>query len=98
MPRSAHPDKQVRATWWYVATVNRGSLPCGNRAAYNRKEPAVKDSITYVAMDTHKKEHKVALIHPGDDEIVQFSIKNTLAETRKMVRKIKKVAPGRGSA
>jgi len=41
----------------------------------------VKNSITYVAMDTHKKEHKVALHYPGDEEIVQFTVKNTVSDT-----------------
>ena len=53
----------------------------------------MEDSITYVGMDTHKKQHKVALIYPGQDEIVEFSIKNTVVEIRRMVKKIKKTAP-----
>ena len=40
-------------------------------------------------MDTHKKEHKVALHYPGDEEIVQFTVKNTVSDIRKMVNKIK---------
>lgn len=49
----------------------------------------MEDSITYVGMDTHKKQHKVALIYPGQDEIIEFSIKNTVVEIRKMIKKIK---------
>ena len=45
-------------------------------------------------MDTHKKQHRVALVYPNDEVIVEFSIKNTPAEIRKMVRKIKRNAPG----
>ena len=29
----------------------------------------MKNSITYVAMDTHKKEHKIALHYPSDEQI-----------------------------
>lgn len=54
----------------------------------------MKDSITYVAMDTHKKQHRVAMVYPNDEVIVEFSVKNTASEIRKMVRKIKKNAPG----
>jgi len=54
----------------------------------------VKDSITYVAIDTHKKQHRVAMVYPNDEVIVEFSVKNTASEIRKMVRKIKKNAPG----
>jgi transposase len=54
----------------------------------------VKNSITYVAMDTHKKQHRVAIAYPNDEVIVEFSVKNTPSEIRKMVRKIKKNAPG----
>jgi len=55
----------------------------------------VKNSITYVAMDTHKKQHRVAIAYPNDEVIVEFSVKNTPSEIRKMVRKIKKNAPGK---
>ena len=53
----------------------------------------MNNSITYVAMDTHKKEHKVALHYPGDEEIVQFTVKNTVSDIRKMVNKIKNKTP-----
>jgi len=45
-------------------------------------------------MDTHKKDHKIALHYPGDEQIVQFVVKNTAAEIKKMVKKIKKKASG----
>jgi transposase len=54
----------------------------------------VNNSITYVAMDTHKKQHRIAIAYPNDEVIVEFSVKNTAPEIRKMVRKIKKNAPG----
>ncbi|NIP52879.1 MAG: IS110 family transposase [Phycisphaerae bacterium] len=54
----------------------------------------MNDSITYVAMDTHKKEHSVALHHPGQEEIVRFTVRNTAREITKMTRKIIKRAPG----
>lgn len=53
----------------------------------------MKNSITYVAMDTHKKDHKIALHYPNDEQIFQFVIKNTAADIKKMVSKIKKHAP-----
>jgi len=48
---------------------------------------------THVAMDTHKKEHKVALHYPGNGQIVEFTVKNTARDIKKMVNKIKKQAP-----
>jgi transposase len=45
-------------------------------------------------MDTHKKEHKVALHYPGQPEIESLTVKNTASEISKMVRKIKKKASG----
>ena len=53
----------------------------------------MKNSITYVAMDTHKKQHKVAVHYPGDEQIVQFSVKNNARDIKEMVKKIKKQAP-----
>jgi len=52
----------------------------------------MENSITYVAMDTHKKEHKVALHYPCHEEIVRFAVKNTAREIKKLVNKIKKQA------
>ena len=36
----------------------------------------MENSITYVAMDTHKKQHRVALVYPNDEQIIEFSVKN----------------------
>lgn len=54
----------------------------------------MENTITYVAMDTHKKEHKVALHYPGQQEVVSLTVKNTPSEISRMVRKILKKAPG----
>ena len=45
-------------------------------------------------MDTHKKQHKIALHYPQNEEILEFTFKNTVSDIRKMVKKIKKQAPG----
>ncbi|MBA7697656.1 hypothetical protein ES703_106323 [subsurface metagenome] len=37
----------------------------------------MSDCTTYIAMDTHKKEHKVALHYPCHEQIVRFVVKNT---------------------
>jgi transposase len=55
----------------------------------------VEKGITYVAMDTHKKQHRVALVYPNNEEILEFSVKNAPAELRKMVGKIRRNAPGK---
>ena len=54
----------------------------------------MENSITHVAMDTHKKEHNVALHYPGQEEIVRFTVRNTAGDIGKMVKKIVKQAPG----
>jgi len=53
----------------------------------------MNNSITHVAMDTHKKEHKVALHYPCNEEIVRFAVKNNVRDIKRMVNKIKKRAP-----
>jgi transposase len=53
----------------------------------------MKNTITYVAMDTHKKEHKVALHYPDKEVIENITIRNTASEISKMVKKILKKAP-----
>jgi len=55
----------------------------------------MKNSITYIAMDTHKKQHKVALHYPSQEEIVEFTINNTIRDIKKMVKKITRQSPGK---
>jgi len=55
----------------------------------------MENTITYVAMDTHKKQHKIALHYPCHEEIVEFTINNTIGDIKKMVKKIKKQSPGK---
>ena len=38
----------------------------------------MENTITYVGMDTHKKQHKVALHYPDQEEIIEFTVKNTV--------------------
>jgi len=54
----------------------------------------VDNSITHVAMDTHKKEHAVALVDPDTGEVEAFTVKNTVKDITKMVKKIQRQAPG----
>jgi transposase len=54
----------------------------------------VNTSITYVGMDTHKKEHAVAIHYPGQEEIVRLTVRNTAGEIDKMVRRIGKESSG----
>jgi len=55
----------------------------------------MENTITYVAMDTHKKQHKIALHYPCQEEIIEFTVNNTVRDIKKMVNKIKKHAPGK---
>ena len=52
------------------------------------------NSITHVAMDTHKKQHAVALAYPDTGEIQVFTVKNLVKDIKKMVKKIQRKAPG----
>ena len=71
---------------WYVATENRGLLPCGNSAAYNGKEPVVNNSITYVAMDTHKKEPRVEGVKRPEPVVTVFRKRTTPEGLNKVAR------------
>ncbi len=50
--------------------------------------------ITYVAMDVHKKQHSVAMILPGSDQITEWTLHNNDREIKRMVKRLEKVAPG----
>jgi transposase len=54
----------------------------------------MKDSTTYVALDTHKKEHTVGLLLPRQEEPETWTIRNTKRDVRRMVRRIFRRAPG----
>lgn len=54
----------------------------------------MKDSITYVGMDVHKNEHKVALLSPGGDVIEQWVVKNQAREIKRMVKRIRRKVSG----
>lgn len=54
----------------------------------------MNDMITYVGIDAHKKQHKLAAILPGSDEIIEMVIANTPREIAKMVKKLKKLSLG----
>jgi transposase len=54
----------------------------------------VKTSITYVARDTHKKQHHVAWLHPETGEIQQFTVVNSPREIERMIKKLRPQAPG----
>jgi hypothetical protein len=38
----------------------------------------VKTTITHVAMDTHRKQHQVAWVHPETAEVQEFTVPNTV--------------------
>ena len=54
----------------------------------------MKTSITHVAMDVHKKQHDVALVYPDTGELQRFTVRNTQEELARMVKRIRKQAPG----
>ncbi len=45
-------------------------------------------------MDTHKKQHRIAWVHPDTGEIEEFRVANTTREIERMVKKIRRQALG----
>jgi len=54
----------------------------------------MEESTTFVAMDVHKKQHTVAMLLPRAETPEQWKVANTAAHLRKMVRRIRRKAPG----
>jgi transposase len=54
----------------------------------------VSTMITFVALDSHKKEHLVAVLYPHTGELAQWTVRNSQKDVAKMVKKIKQQAPG----
>jgi transposase len=54
----------------------------------------VSTMITFVALDSHKKEHAVAVVYPHTGELAQWTVRNTQKDVAKMVKNIKRQTPG----
>ena len=54
----------------------------------------MNNSTTYVGMDTHKKEHTLAVHFPRSPELVLLTVKNNARDIARVVKKITKQAPG----
>ena len=54
----------------------------------------MKTMITFVALDSHKKQHAVAVVYPHTGELAQWTVRNSQKDVAKMVKKIKQQAPG----
>lgn len=52
------------------------------------------NSTTYVALDAHKKEHKVAMLAPGSDIAEEWVVKNQPQEIKRMVKRIRRRSSG----
>lgn len=53
------------------------------------------DNTTFIGMDVHKKDHKVAMLLPGDDQPRQWVVLNRPSKLKVMAKKILKQAPGK---
>lgn len=54
----------------------------------------MSNDTTFVALDVHKKEHTVAMLLPNSDQPVVWTVINQKKEIKRMIKKIKKHAPG----
>ena len=54
----------------------------------------MKEGITWVGMDTHKKFHNIAVLLPGESGFQEWRVENTDRDIRRLVRKLLKMAPG----
>lgn len=52
------------------------------------------ESTTSVGMDVHKKMHKIAMLLPRSEEPIEWAVPNQPDAIRRMVRRVKKKAPG----
>ena len=54
----------------------------------------MNNNTTYVALDAHKKDHRVAMRLPGETAIKEWTTVNEERAIKRMVKRIKKYAPG----
>jgi transposase len=54
----------------------------------------MRQDITWVALDTSKKKHVVAVLDPGSDEVREWTIPNEIRAIRRFARRLVREAPG----
>src|SRR2546428_13783581 len=59
-----------------------------------RKEPAVKEGITWVGLDAHKKSISVAMLLPEGRQALEWEVPNEPAAVKRLARKLEREAPG----
>lgn len=48
------------------------------------------DHISYVGMDVHKESVSVAMLRPGERDAIEWKVRNTAADVRKLARRLKR--------
>ena len=64
------------------------------RQSRKRKEPVVKNTITYVGIDAHKKDLFIAMLVVTQVTPVTWTVPNEPNAVRRLVRKLEREAPG----
>ncbi len=59
-----------------------------------RREPVVKEGISWVGLDAHKKFIQVAVRVAGKSELVEWRVPHRVKDVEKLARKLVKLAPG----
>ena len=54
----------------------------------------MRTTIAWVALDSHKKQHSVAVVYSNTGELAEWAVRNTQKDVAQMVRKIKRRAQG----
>src|SRR6516225_864861 len=60
----------------------------------HRREPVMKNVITYVGIDAHKKDLFIAMLIGTQETSVTWTVPNETQAVRRLVRKLERAAPG----
>ena len=91
----SHPrDNESKTIWNDRLHLVASRIGVFRHQSRIRKEPAMKDVITHVALDAHMRMLQVAMLLPGKDIPIEWQVANENGAIRRMVKKIRREAPG----
>src|SRR5256885_15026248 len=89
---AARPCAKTR--WNDRLAIVKSRVSAVRRQSRMRKEPAVKEGITWVGLDAHKKSISVAMLLPEGRQALEWEVPNEPAAVKRLAPKPARAAPG----
>src|SRR2546427_10582034 len=85
---------RIKTRWNDRLAIVKSRVSAVRRQSRMRKEPAVKEGITWVGLDAHKKSISVAMLRPEGRQGLEWEVPHEPAAVKRLARKLEREAPG----